>query len=423
MFMNKHITPPATFGVELADIFSTYDLTGEKTNIEKVFEISFENYKKCNPNATNEELNKFRSKGKRTIDSYVAHDDEVHHVVEVLKERITSDKSEIMEKYCKIFPLRVIKDARYYVSYVSEKYIKQYIGEQCPKFLYYYMFENQKKYEKEYGKVLLNLMEQGAIKSRWKNEFSLYVLIKSYFPSAIYQFHADWLEKQSLDIYIPECKIGIEYQGIQHYEAVDLFGGKEGLKTTQERDIIKKKKCKENKVRLVEWHYTKEINDWNFVKMLNDLNYKVPTKQYVGYQFVATVNEKEDKISEVICKYDLQGNLIEQYETVAAASMQSNVKEYMIRRSCLGTRNSAGGYQWRKMPRGCVEAKIPELKQGNSEGKPRKVVQMSEDGNIMEVYNSISEAVRLTGINSKSIRDAATGKQKHAGGFKWKYQD
>ena len=28
-----------------------------------------------------------------------------------------------------------------------------------------------------------------------------------------------------------------------------------------------------------------------------------------------------------------------------------------------------------------------------------------------------------TGINSKSIRDAATGKQNHAGGFKWKYQE
>lgn len=35
MFMNKHITPPATFGVELADIFSAYDLTGKNANIEK----------------------------------------------------------------------------------------------------------------------------------------------------------------------------------------------------------------------------------------------------------------------------------------------------------------------------------------------------------------------------------------------------
>lgn len=353
----------------------------------------------------------------------MAHDDEVYHVVEILKSRMTSDKCKAMEKYCEIFPLNVIKEERYYVSHVSEKYIKQYIREQCPKFLYYYMFENQKKYEKEYGKVLLSLMEQGLIKSRWKNEFSLYVLIKSYFPSAIYQYHADWLEKQSLDIYIPEYKIGIEYQGIQHYEAVDLFGGKEGLKATQERDIIKKKKCKENKVRLFEWHYTKEINDWNFVKMLNDLNYKVPTKQYESYQFAVTENEEADRVSEVICKYDLQGNLIEQYETIAVASMQSNVKEDMIRKSCSGIRNSSGGYQWRKMPRDCVEVKIAELKQEYSSGKARRVAQISEEGEVIVVYNSIAEAVRLTGVNSKSIRDAATGKQKHASGFKWKYQD
>lgn len=37
------------------------------------------------------------------------------------------------------------------------------------------------------------------------------------------------------------------------------------------------------------------------------------------------------------------------------------------------------------------------------------------------MYDSIADAVRQTGINSKSIRDAANGKQKQAGGYKWKY--
>lgn len=33
----------------------------------------------------------------------------------------------------------------------------------------------------------------------------------------------------------------------------------------------------------------------------------------------------------------------------------------------------------------------------------------------------LKDAIDKTGINSKSIRDAANGKQKHAGGFVWRY--
>lgn len=43
--------------------------------------------------------------------------------------------------------------------------------------------------------------------------------------------------------------------------------------------------------------------------------------------------------------------------------------------------------------------------------------------NIIRRFESLSEAINETGINSKSIRDAAKGVQKHAGGFVWRYVD
>lgn len=349
----------------------------------------------------------------------------LYKALKSLKKNISKDIEKVLGRFEAIYPYHVIDSHDYYIRYISNEELRKYIKDDTHKYLYYYMWDNARggKYESMYREIILKLAENGYISKRWKSEFSLYLLVKAYFQSAIYQYRTDWLQGQSLDIYIPELKLGIEYQGIQHYEAVDVFGGGEGLKATQERDIIKKEKCKENKITLFEWLYTKKINDWNFVKMLNDLNYKVPTKQNVSYQFAVAENEEDDRLSEVVCKYDLQGNLIEHYETIAAASMQSNVKEDMIRRSCSGIRNSSGGYQWRKMPRDCVEVKIAELKQVYSSGKARRVAQVSEEGEVIVVYNSIAEAVRLTGVNSKSIRDAATGKQKHAGGFKWKYQD
>lgn len=53
----------------------------------------------------------------------------------------------------------------------------------------------------------------------------------------------------------------------------------------------------------------------------------------------------------------------------------------------------------------------------------RAILQLDDDGNILNLYPTIAEAVRQTGINSKSIRDAANGVQKHAGGYCWKYKD
>lgn len=55
--------------------------------------------------------------------------------------------------------------------------------------------------------------------------------------------------------------------------------------------------------------------------------------------------------------------------------------------------------------------------------RTRAIIQMNDDGTIVNEFVSISEAVAITGVNSKSIRDAANGVQKHAGGFCWKYKE
>ncbi|MDU5723568.1 MAG: hypothetical protein E6Z86_15720 [Clostridium butyricum] len=53
----------------------------------------------------------------------------------------------------------------------------------------------------------------------------------------------------------------------------------------------------------------------------------------------------------------------------------------------------------------------------------RAILQFTDDMILIKKYESIAQAVRETGVNSKSIRDTAKGIQKHAGGFVWKYCD
>ena len=52
----------------------------------------------------------------------------------------------------------------------------------------------------------------------------------------------------------------IEYNGLQHYQAVDLFGGEQGFKTLQIHDNIKQQYCKNNNIKLVIIPYSINTN-------------------------------------------------------------------------------------------------------------------------------------------------------------------
>lgn len=119
--------------------------------------------------------------------------------------------------------------------------------------------------EKIYKKLLLN----GKVTTKWKNERDLFKLITKNYPDAIFQYRADWLERQSLDIYVPSIKTAFEYQGQQHYEPIDFFGGKEGFLYRQKLDAIKKDKCKKNDIRLIDWHYKDVISKATLKRKLN----------------------------------------------------------------------------------------------------------------------------------------------------------
>ena len=122
-------------------------------------------------------------------------------------------------------------------------------------------FHNDKKMDNLRKQYVLELMETGDIESRWKSEFQLYLTVKEIYPKTIFQYRAEWLGYQSLDIYIPNLKIGIEYQGIQHFESVDFFGGEESLKYRKELDDKKRELCKNNNITLIEWLYDEPINE------------------------------------------------------------------------------------------------------------------------------------------------------------------
>lgn len=62
------------------------------------------------------------------------------------------------------------------------------------------------------------------------------------------------------DFYLPKHNMCIEYQGKQHYCAIDFFGGEEKFEEQIKRDDIKKSYCNNNKITLLEISY-KDFNN------------------------------------------------------------------------------------------------------------------------------------------------------------------
>lgn len=60
----------------------------------------------------------------------------------------------------------------------------------------------------------------------------------------------------SYDFFIPDRNILIEYQGLQHYESREFFGGDDSLKLQRRRDNIKRQYANKNGYTLIEIPYT-----------------------------------------------------------------------------------------------------------------------------------------------------------------------
>lgn len=87
----------------------------------------------------------------------------------------------------------------------------------------------------------------------WISETELFYLLTNYFVNEKIIHHAspNWLGRQHLDVYFPKHSIAIEYQGQQHYEPIDFFGGHKAYLKSVERDQRKERLCKENNCTLI----------------------------------------------------------------------------------------------------------------------------------------------------------------------------
>jgi len=115
--------------------------------------------------------------------------------------------------------------------------------------------------EREAENEIRDILGIPHIGEGWVSERELLNMVKDIFQGneVVHQASPEWLGRQRLDIFVPDLRLAVEYQGHQHYEPVAFFGGEDGFRQTQERDRIKLKLCSENGIDLVFFRYDEVI--------------------------------------------------------------------------------------------------------------------------------------------------------------------
>ena len=130
-------------------------------------------------------------------------------------------------------------------------------------------FENHKDHTKEYYNKIENEVREEfdlpKIGEKWKSETELYYMISKFLEKenikVIFHYRPEFLNGLELDIYFEtgDKKVGIEYQGLQHFKPIEFFGGEESFKKVVERDKRKMDLCNKNNVQLIYYNYNEEI--------------------------------------------------------------------------------------------------------------------------------------------------------------------
>ena len=86
------------------------------------------------------------------------------------------------------------------------------------------------------------------------DNFKIEYIPEKYFPKCESQYPLFF------DFYLPNHNICIEYDGIQHFEPIEYWGGVKAYKSNINRDKIKNKYCYENGIKLIRIPYWEKDN-------------------------------------------------------------------------------------------------------------------------------------------------------------------
>ena len=147
----------------------------------------------------------------------------------------------------------------------------------------------------------------------------------------------------------------------------------------------------------------------------NKLNNNVENLEWVTSK-TNNIHAWENKLNHAhilrpVKQFSLEHKFIKEFPSVADAKRETGATK--IREVANGIRKTSGGYIWE-----WVEDFIPQ-----DIGVAKKVAMLNENKEILQIFDSVSEASRKTGANRVGISQACLGKQKTCFNYYWSFID
>lgn len=128
--------------------------------------------------------------------------------------------------------------------------------------------------------------------------------------------------------------------------------------------------------------------------------------------------------AQAVRQYDLDGNFINEFDTLTQATIKTGVNTSKICAVCKGRRKTAGGYRW-----AYANDKHQTSSRKNYVYTPanyktsKPVIQYDLDGNVVSEYHSVNDVVRNNpNMNRSAIQQNLRNKSKTAYGYIWKFK-
>lgn len=124
-----------------------------------------------------------------------------------------------------------------------------------------------------------------------------------------------------------------------------------------------------------------------------------------------------------VSQYKRNGEFVKEYRSVKEASRSTGIIDSNISSCCKRSTKTAGGYIWRYTDDMLTDLDLDWCNKHEHPSARKQVGQYTEEGELLEIYDSIAIASKITGIDASSISKCCKGKIKKAKGYVWVYAD
>lgn len=166
--------------------------------------------------------------------------------------------------------------------------------------------------------------------------------------------------------------------------------------------------------------YGSDTFQWNITDTANNTNELAEKEKAYIIKYDSKENGYNSSLGgefkKKVFQFDKEtGELINSFDSITEASMVIGCSKACISKSCLNENRTCHGYVWSYSS--SIDFELV------SDKRTKRVLMVSSlgSGKANQVFNSVAEASRATGLSKSSISRVCRGERKQAGGYDWKY--